>query len=102
MEETLQGKVMDFDTLVIYEIYRCSMNPKNWRNVLALIIERMGALEATLMFYDAGGRSRNFAAAAIADEKMVDRFRPKIGHTAVHNENNIRVAYLFSALRYCR
>lgn len=63
-----------FESKLIGEIYKCALDPTNWRNVLAGIQHRLGALEVTIMFYDAGMRSRNFAAAANADEIMVARF----------------------------
>src|SRR6187431_942824 len=63
-----------FESKLIGEIYKCALDPTNWRNVLAGIQNRLGALEVTIMFYDAGIRSRNFAAAANADELMVARF----------------------------
>lgn len=59
---------------LIVEIYKCALEPSNWRKVLSGIQAHLGALEVTLLFYDARMRSRNFAAAAMADDEMTRRF----------------------------
>lgn len=66
--------LINLENSIIAEIYKCALEPSNWRNVLAAIQNRLDALEVTIMFYDASVRGRNFAAAAKANDAMVARF----------------------------
>lgn len=71
MKKFILGK---FESQLISKIYNSALQIDLWRSALDDIRNRMGALEATLIFYDKSCRSRNFAKAAVASDEMNNRF----------------------------
>ncbi len=79
----------EFESELVADIYEAALNQELWKRVLQKLRDTIEAAECAIYFYDAQCRSRNYAAAATADNDIAMLYLKKyIDHEAsIINQN---------------